>query len=66
MKFEYKTLNFRKRAFLTSAVDVKALDDILNEYAAKGWELVSVNLMGLFAQAAIVVFKRPATSPAIR
>lgn len=66
MKYEYKTLDFRKRAFITSTVDVKALDEKLNEYAEKGWELVSVNLVGLFAQAAIVVLKRPATSPAIR
>ncbi|HET7650800.1 MAG TPA: DUF4177 domain-containing protein [Gammaproteobacteria bacterium] len=66
MKYEYKTLNFRKRAFFTSAVDVKALDEMLNESAEKGWELVSVNLIGLLAQAAIVVLKRPATSPAMR
>lgn len=59
MQFEYKTVYFNRPNFFTSAVDVKLLDEKLNEYAGKGWELVSFNTVGLTGRSAFIVLKRP-------
>jgi len=66
IQYEYKTLDFRKKSFFTSAIDPKALEEKLNEYAERGWEVVSLSLIGWYARGAIVVFKRPTNDPALR
>ena len=40
-KWEYKTVVFRKRKFLTSQLDWREFNEQLNQYGDKGWELVS-------------------------
>ncbi|MEN0038352.1 MAG: DUF4177 domain-containing protein [Cellvibrio sp.] len=42
MRWEYKTLSFKKRSFFSGAIDVEAFNQQLDAYGREGWELVSV------------------------
>lgn len=42
MRWEYKTLSFKKRSFFTGAVDADALNQQLDALGREGWELVSI------------------------
>lgn len=59
MQWEYKTVRFTQKSFLTSGLDMQELRDRLNEYGEDGWELVSFNYgLGMWG-AGIAVLKRP-------
>ncbi len=59
MKWEYKTIFFNKKNFFTSVVDTNLLDGKINDYADRGWELVSFKNVGHFGwQGVIIIFKR--------
>lgn len=59
MQFEYRSVNYTKKSFLTSSVDLGGFDVMLNEQAEKGWELHSVSPYGFGNWVnVIVVFKR--------
>lgn len=61
MKWEYKTIRFAKRKFITSSLDTDLLNEKLNAYGDRGWELIScqvtTSIWGLPTMA-IAVFKR--------
>jgi hypothetical protein len=63
MEWEYKTIRFRKKEFVSSSLDIEALDKQLNSYGSLGWELVSFEtrtaLLGNEI-AAVAIFKKPA------
>jgi len=42
MRWEYKTLSFKKRSFLSGAIDAESLNQQLDALGRDGWELVSV------------------------
>jgi hypothetical protein len=42
MRWEYKTLSFKKRSFFSGAIDAEALNQQLDALGREGWELVSV------------------------
>ncbi len=59
MKWEYKTIFFNKKNFFTSSIDTQLLDEKVNDYADKGWELVTMNNAGFLGwQGAIIIFRR--------
>lgn len=60
MKWEYKTITFDERKFLTGKADPKALSEKLNTLGEQGWELVSVVNQGGLLQASglMAVLKR--------
>lgn len=61
MKWEYKTVLFNKKKFVSGSLDKKLLDKELNSYGDNGWELVSFELKTtLIGQdiAAFALFKR--------
>ena len=61
MKWEYKTVRFDKRKFITSSLDTDLLNEKLNTYGDQGGELINcqmtTSIRGL-PIAAIAVFKR--------
>ncbi len=42
MQWEYKTISYKKSAFLSGSIEVTELESILNELGRDRWELVSV------------------------
>lgn len=42
MRWEYKTIAFKKRRFFTGAIDADALNQQLDGLGRDGWELVSI------------------------
>ncbi|WP_286234865.1 DUF4177 domain-containing protein [Thalassotalea sediminis] len=59
--WEYKTLRFDKKQFVSGRLDLSLLDEKLNAYGEMGWELVNLDTNStLFGNdiAAIAVFKR--------
>lgn len=42
MRWEYKTISFKKRNFFSGAIDAEALNQQLDGLGREGWELVSV------------------------
>ncbi len=42
MRWEYKTLKFKKRSFFSGALNADELNQELNTLGRDGWELVSV------------------------
>ncbi|UZE95915.1 DUF4177 domain-containing protein [Alkalimarinus alittae] len=61
MNWEYKTVRFDKRKFVTGAFDVALLNEKLNTYGEQGWELVSFETkQATFGQdiGALAIFKR--------
>lgn len=62
MRWEYKTIQYNKRSFLSGALKIDANDfnDQLNRLGGEGWELVSVTAshLGWQGQGVILVFKR--------
>jgi hypothetical protein len=59
MRWEYKTLSFKKRSFFSGAIDAEVLNQQLDALGREGWELVSIYPNGLgTASGVIAVFKR--------
>jgi hypothetical protein len=59
MRWEYKTLSYKKRSFFSGAIDAEALNQQLDALGRDGWELVSICPKGLgTASGVIAVFKR--------
>lgn len=59
MKWEYKTIFFNKKNFFTSSIDTQLLDEKINDYADKGWELFTLKTVGfLVLQGAIIIFRK--------
>jgi hypothetical protein len=42
MRWEYKTLSFKKRSFFSGAIKAEELNQQLDALGREGWELVSV------------------------
>lgn len=42
MRWEYKTIKFKKRSFFSGALDAEELNQQLDALGGDGWELVSV------------------------
>jgi len=63
MIWEYKTIRFDKKTFISGSLDIEALDEKLNAYGKMGWELISFEtrtaLLGN-ELAAVAIFKREA------
>ena len=60
MRWEYKTISFKKRSFFSGAIDVEALNQQLVGLGRDGWELVSICpgiSMGV-PSGVVAVFKR--------
>jgi hypothetical protein len=59
MQWEYRTVQYNRRSFLSGRVDPIKLNMRLNELGRDGWELVNVeNMTGWGMPAVIAVFKR--------
>lgn len=59
MRWEYKTLSFKKRSFFSGTIDSEAFNQQLDALGREGWELVSICPNGLGAASGVVaVFKR--------
>jgi len=61
MNWEYKTVRFDKKKFVTGALDIALLNEKLNTYGERGWELVSFETKkAIFGQdiSALAIFKR--------
>lgn len=59
MQFEYKSIKCTRKTFLSSSVDLKEFDAMLNQQADYGWELVAVNTFGFgLPNGLIATFKR--------
>jgi len=62
MDWEYETIRFDKMKFISSSLDIGLLNEKLNFYGEKGWELVSLETTTTFLggqNAVVAVFKRP-------
>ena len=60
MKWEYKSLLYEKRQFLSGRLDPVDFANTLNQKGEDGWELVSVTRTAWGpAPAMLAVFKRP-------
>ena len=67
MAWEYKTIRFEKKNFVSGSLNVEALDEKLNAYGRMGWELVSFETRSTILGnevAAIAIFKREAPEAA--
>lgn len=42
MRWEYKTLSFKKRSFFSGSIDAEAFNQQLDALGRDGWELVSI------------------------
>ncbi len=42
MRWEYKTVAFKKRRFFSGAIDAEAFNQQLDGLGREGWELVSI------------------------
>jgi len=59
MQWEYKTVQFNRRSFISGRVDPVYVNVKLNELGREGWELVNVeNMSGWGMPAVLAVFKR--------
>ena len=59
MQWEYKTVQFNRRSFISGRVDPGYVNAKLNELGREGWELVNVeNMSGWGMPAVLAVFKR--------
>ncbi len=59
MQWEYKTIQFNRRSFISGRVDPVYVNAKLNELGREGWELVNVeNMAGWGMPAVLAVFKR--------
>ena len=59
MNWEYKTISFSKRSFLSGKVDPEELNRKLNDQGREGWELVNIcNYEMISSPDFIAVFKR--------
>ena len=60
MKWEYKTLNYDKRSFLSGKIDRVELNEKFNRLGRDGWEMVNItNSHGWGATGGVLaVFKR--------
>lgn len=59
MQFEYKSVRYAKKSFLTSSVNMSGFDAMLNEQTERGWELFSVSPYGFGNWISVlVVFRR--------
>jgi len=61
MKWEYKTIKLKTRGFLGGNFDERALDNMMNEYGSRGWELVAgfdTNKSYGESRDVVVIFKR--------
>lgn len=60
MRWEYKTINFKKRSFFSGALDTEELNQQLDALGRDGWELVSMcqSIFMRSPQGIIAVFKR--------
>jgi len=60
MRWEYKTINFKKRSFFSGALNIEELNQQLDVLGRDGWELVSMcqGIFGSSSQGVIAVFKR--------
>jgi hypothetical protein len=57
MRWEYKTLSYKKRSFFSGAIDAEALNQQLD--GREGWELVSISPNGLGTVSGVIaIFKR--------
>ncbi|MBA3029056.1 MAG: DUF4177 domain-containing protein [Desulfobacteraceae bacterium] len=48
MKWEYKTIHFSRKKFITSSLDTALIDEKLNSYSDNGWELVTFEIKTTF------------------
>ncbi len=59
MRWEYKTLSFKKRSFFSGTIDADAFTQQLDALGREGWELVSICPNALGAVSGLVaVLKR--------
>ena len=59
MQWEYKTVQYNKRSFISGRVDPLQLNTKLNQLGREGWELVNLeNMTGWGLPGVIAVFKR--------
>lgn len=42
MRWEYKTITFKKRHFFSGSIDLETLNQQLDALGREGWELVSI------------------------
>ena len=59
-KWEYKTITFNKRKFLTSQIDWEEFNSLLNRHGDNGWEMVSFipTSSPFFTRSVTVMLKR--------
>jgi len=59
MKWEYKSIKYTKRSFLSGQINLSELDKKLDNLGSEGWELVNINVNALGGWGGIfAVFKR--------
>lgn len=59
-QWEYKTLDYKERAFLTGMIKIDNLEAQLNDLGRQGWELVSSAPLEYFksTRSLTLIFKR--------
>ena len=66
--WEYKSIKLKLSGFLGGRVDQEAMDAVLADAGADGWELVTVLVAALYqgrTKDAVAIFKRPSRPQAV-